>query len=301
MDGAFSSAFMSMSQTTSYGRDQILKGLDRLPKMSALTMRLLSGLARQDCEVGELASLVEKDTLLSAQLLRMANSAKFARLERIQDIPHAITMVGITMMWKLALGVSISNLFSREKTAPTFSKMRFNVHSVATATLAEVLAEEAPVDHRQSAYIAGLLHDVGKLIIAVNAPDVYEEILAVSAISGRSSREVEFDLMSMDHAEISQLATSHWGLPEPIQCAVRHHHTPEDAQPMEQPAHGRIGLSVAIHKANAFVNYLGMSVLPSLAIHEQAPSLTVPGYQIAEERIIRRFHEEWKYLNNLFV
>jgi len=268
--------------------------------MSALTMRLLAGLARQDCEVHELASLVEKDTLLSAQLLRMANSAKFARSQAIVDIPHAIAMVGITMMWKLALSVSVSNLFSREKTAPSFSKLRFNIHSVATATLAELLAEEGPFEHPKSAYIAGLLHDVGKLLIAVNTPDLYEEILAISSISRRSPREVEYEVLGLDHAELSQLAIEKWGLSVPIQQAAQYHHCPEDARLVERPAPGRIGLSQAIHKADLFVNYLGMSILPSLATREEAPSLTIPGYEITEELVLQRFQYEWKHLNNLF-
>jgi HD-like signal output (HDOD) protein len=293
------SALMVLSITTRCSRQQMLKSLDRLPKMSPMTMRLLSRLAHRDCEVSELAALVEQDALLSAQLLRLANSAAFGRLQTIENIPHAITMVGIAMMRKMALGFSITNLFSRVRTAPSFSMVRFNLHSIATATLAELLAAEAPVEHPYSSFIAGLLHDVGKLLIAVSAPNIYEEMLAIAAINRTPLLELECEALSMDHAELSQLAISRWELPEPIQWAARFHHIPDQAQSVERPAPGRIGLSMAIHKANAFVNHLGMSVLPNLAAPPEAPSLAIPGFRIAEELILQRFEDEWVHLGEL--
>lgn len=268
--------------------------------MSALTMRLLAGLARPDCEIGELASLVEKDTLVSARLLQMANSAKFGRSQAVENIPGAIIRVGLTMMRKLALGVSICNLFSRVSTAPSFSTLRFNIHSVATATLTEILAEEIQCEHVSSAYISGLLHDVGKMLLAVNTPDLYEEILAVSAITGKSHREVELELLGMDHAELSQLAIARWNLSESVQEAVRFHHDPQGAVAPQDARAKSVTLSTVLQASNTFVNSLGMSVLPSRAGLPETPALSVPGRTIPVYRILDRFHDEWGHLNQLF-
>jgi HD-like signal output (HDOD) protein len=278
----------------------MLRSLDKLPKLSPMTMRLLSQLARRDCEVSELAVLVEKDAMLSAQLLRMANSATFSRVRRIENIPHAIAMVGLGTMRRLALGTSISNVFSHVKKAPSFSMVRFNLHSVATGTLVELLSDEVPFDHPEGAFIAGLLHDVGKLLIAVGAPDLYEELLTIVAVRGTSMIECERELLEMDHAELSELAISRWDLPGPIQWAARYHHDPAEAEKVEHLRPGRLGLSAAVHKANAFTNYLGISVLPPFGTSEEAPSLEFPGFQVSEDRIIQGFEKEWKNLGELF-
>jgi HD-like signal output (HDOD) protein len=291
---------MFLSVTSRISRQQMLKSLDKLPKLSPITMRLLSTLARRDCEVSQLAGLVEKDALLSAQLLRMANSATFSRLRRIENIPHAIAMVGLGTMRRLALGTSISNVFSQVKKAPSFSMVRFNLHSVATGTLVELISDEVPLDHPEGAFIAGLLHDVGKLMIAVGAPDLYEELLSIVAVRGTSMIECERELLEMDHTELSQLAITRWDLPEPIQWAARYHHDPDEARTVEHPRPGRLGLSPVVHKANAFTNHLGVSVLPAFGTSQQAPALEFPGFEVSEQRILERFEAEWKSLGELF-
>jgi HD-like signal output (HDOD) protein len=278
----------------------MIKSLDRLPKMSPVTTRLLARLARPDCDLNELASLVERDPLLSGQLLRIANSARFGRRQKIERIPHAIAMVGLSVMRKMALGASIVNLFSHVKTAPSFSLRRFNAHSVATATMVELYASEGSFENAQSAFVAGLLHDVGKLLIAISAPEAYEAILSMSLINGTSFPILEAELLSLDHAELSGLAIARWELSEAIQLAAGYHHDPEKGQLVERPAPGKLGLSMAVHKANLFVNYLGMSVLHNPQTPTEVPTLGVPGFPIDEARVLKRFEGEWEQLSDLF-
>ena len=106
--------------------------------------QLLGQLSRRNCEIHDLVGIVERDPVLSGQILRLANSAIFGRLRPVSSVRHAVAMVGTSALRKFALGSSISNLFSRTKMAKHFSVRRFNVHSVATATLLELLAEELP-------------------------------------------------------------------------------------------------------------------------------------------------------------
>ena len=155
--------------TPSSLRAQTLRCLDRLPKLSPMMMRLLAQLSRPNCELNALVETVERDPILSGQILRLANSAIFGRLRPVSSIRHAVAMIGTSALRKFALGSSISNLFSRTKLPKTFSVGRFNAHSVATATLLELLSEELPFECGDDAFLAGLLHDVGKLLIAVSA------------------------------------------------------------------------------------------------------------------------------------
>ncbi len=286
--------------TQSSVRAQALEGLDRLPKLSPLMTQLLAQLSRRNCEVQDLAQTVERDPMLSGQILRLANSAVFGRLRPVASVRHAIAMVGIGAMRKFVLASSISNLFSRTKVAANFSIRRFNVHSVATATLLELLSEEVPFESSEDAFLAGLLHDIGKLLIAVSLPRQYDEILALLAVTGRSLIEAERDVIGIDHAELSGLAVSRWELPEAIQWAARHHHQPEKGAAMERPGPQKAGLSLGVHYADAYINHLGMSVMPISLAPENTLALEIPGFAFPEERVLQRFGQEIQTLGNLF-
>jgi HD-like signal output (HDOD) protein len=262
--------------------------------------QLVARLARRNCTVAELQQLIERDALLTAQILRLANSAAFARMQPIHSVQHAITMVGIGAIRRFAFGSSISNLFSRFRTAPSFSMTRFNLHSVATGTLAELISDVVPVESPDGAFIAGLLHDVGKLLIAINLPKQYEEILALAAIRHDPLIECERDILGTDHAELSGMAIARWELMEPIQWGAHYHHEPNSPAALERSPPHKISLSLALHKADAFVNHLGMSVLPSTPLAGEIPSLDFPAFRVSTEKILSRFEPELRGLAELF-
>jgi HD-like signal output (HDOD) protein len=264
--------------------------------------QLLARLTRRNCDVQELTEIVEKDPVLSAQILQMSNSAIFGRLRPVASVKHAVAMVGVGTMRKFALGSSVSNLFSRTKPAKTFSMLRFNLHSVATAALLELLADEVPFENAADAFLAGLLHDIGKLLIAVSFPQHYDDILALAAVNGASLVEAERDIVGIDHAELSGLAVSQWGLAESIQWAACYHHEPDETEskPAERPRPNKARLSLGVHHADLFVNHLGMAVLPVPLAEQKAPTLTIPGFAFSEEQLLARFEKEIKTLGDLF-
>src|SRR5205823_724187 len=110
----------------------------------------------------------------------------------------------------------------------------------------ELLSEELSFEHSQDAFLAGLLHDVGKLLIAVSMPRQYDDILALTAVNGASLIEAERDVIGIDHAELSALAISRWELSEGIQSAAADHHQPP--APDRKPA-----LSLGVHYADAYI------------------------------------------------
>lgn len=277
-----------------------LKCLDRLPTLSPMTTQLLSTLARGNCEVIELTAIVEKDAVLSAQILRLANSASYGRSQPINSVRHAISMVGVGAMRKFALGASISNLFSRFRLGPSFSMARFNLHSVATGILVELLSDEIAFEQSDAAFIAGMLHDLGKLLLAVSLPKHYEEILGIVTARGIPLIECEREVLGIDHAELSALAISRWELAEPVRWAALCHHEPERATALEHNRPGKLSLSLAVHGADAFINGLGMSVLPPQPLGGEAPSLDFPGFPLSKERVIARLEVELRGLADFF-
>lgn len=279
--------------TSSSVRAQTLLCLDRLPKLSPMITQLLAQLSRRNCEILELVETVERDPMLSGQVLRLANSAIFGRLRPVPSVHHAVVMVPTGALRKFALGSSISNLFSRTKMAKNFSVRRFNVHSAATATLLELLSEELPFESSEDAFLAGLLHDVGKLLIAVSLPQQYDDILALTAVNGATLIEAERDVIGIDHAELSGLAIARWELSEAIQSAACDHHQPRVSA--AKPA-----LSLGVHHVDAYINHLGMSVLPLPLPCQKARTLEIPGFAFSQERVLLNFEKEIQTLANLF-
>lgn len=277
-------------------RKQALLSMARVPALSPTAAQLLGRLARRHCEVHELAVLIERDPLLSAQILSIANSAAFGRAQQISSISHAIAMVGLGTVRKFALARSISNLFGRHKIAPSFSITRFNLHSVATGLLMELLADQVPIEDAEDAFLAGLFHDVGKLVIAVALPQEYEAILTAAAVRDGSVLETERLLLQTDHAELSAMAVDYWGLGESIRAAAAHHHEPDNC-----PAgFGKISLALAVSKVDAVVNAAGMSLLPSRLVAEEIPPLTFDGFSLNQQSLLASFMTEWTAMGAMF-
>ena len=277
-------------------KKQAFLSLARVPALSPTATQLLGRLARRHCEVHELAVLIERDPLLSAQILAIANSAAFSRVQPISSIQHAITMIGMGAVRKFALARSISNLFGKRKIAPSFSMTRFNLHSVATGMFLELLADAVPLENAEDAFLAGLFHDVGKLIIAVALPEKYEEILGTAALTCEPILEIERRVLQFDHAELSALAVDYWDLGEPIREAAAYHHEPHQVP----AAQGKISLAMAVSKVDAVVNAAGMSLLPAPPLGNEIPPLAFDGFPFDEGFLIERFTTEWTVAGAMF-
>ena len=290
-----SSATLNKQDRRSYTRKQAFLSLAKVPALSPTTTQILGRLARRNCEVHEVAVLIERDPLLSAQILGIANSAAFGRAQPISSVQHAIAMIGLGAVRKFALARSISNLFGKRKIAPGFSVTRFNLHSVATGMMLELLAEVVPLEDAEDAFLAGLFHDVGKLVIAVAMPEQYESILTAAAVTCESLLESERRMLQCDHAELSALAVDYWGLGESIRAAAEHHHQPEKAP----AALGKISLAMAVSKVDALVNAAGMSLLPAPPVGG-IPPLEFEGFALDQELLLERFAAEWTTTGAMF-
>ena len=280
-------------------RDQILGSLSGLPPFSPTLNRVMASLAHEDVSFSSLSDLIEKDTVLAGNILKVVNSALYSRRGTVSSVRHAVALLGVNKLRNTVLGMSITRMWSRVKTPGGWSTKNFNMHSVAVAVLSDLLAQRAHVRYPEGAFIAGLLHDLGRLLIALAVADEYAEIMARYAVHNRTLCDCEREVLGLDHAEISSLALAAWNLPEPIQTAVRYHHQPDgDTAPSEA---GLTQLSRVVFAVDSYVNYLGNCVQPKSAELDEVSQ--EPFFQLvgnAAEPILRDFEAEYEAIRKFF-
>ena len=268
-------------------RDKVLPVLKRLPTLSAGTGRLLSALSKRDIEAGKLSAIVQDDPMLAVNVLQLANSGVFGRLRRIESIKHAVSLLGPYTLRRYALGWTFTNIWRKLQDLPRWSTSKFTMHSEATALLADILCDYVPVGSSDGAFIAGLVHDIGKFVICSEAAAHLDFIMSVRELGQQSPTEVERNVLGIDHAEISSMAAANWGLNDDICHAIHCHHEPHlDATGAE------LNLSFILHKADRFVNGLGLGYLSSGA--DASTEFDLPGYETQVKEALAAFEEAWK-------
>lgn len=234
-----------------------MRSLGSLPPFSPILNRLLASLANEEVSFIKLADLIEKDTVVAGNLLHLVNSALYARRGTVNSVRHALSLLGINKLRNAVLGMSIARMWNQAHTPPHWSMARFNLHSVAAAQLADLLAQRVPVSYPEGAFVAGLLHDVGRLLIALGLPEEYPRIVERAHLRDCSCADAERDLLGFTHAELSAEVLVAWNLPAPIQEAVRDHHLNPAA-----PVGGEFPLACLVSAADRYVNSTGASIMP---------------------------------------
>src|SRR5579863_7288597 len=204
--------------------ERALRSLGSLPPFSPILTRLMASLAEEDVSFSALGDLIEKDAVVAANILHLVNSALYARVGTISSVRHAISLLGTTKLRNAVLGMSIARVWNRVRMPATWSMARFNMHSAAVAVLSDLLAQRLPVEYPEGAFVAGLLHDTGRLLIALALPEEYECIRELYTASDRPMTECEQQILGYTHAELSADALKYWNLPEEIRIAVGAHH-----------------------------------------------------------------------------
>lgn len=202
-----------------------LMAVDRLPSAPEIAQRLLVAINREDAHTRHLTALIVRDQSLSARLLRLANSAFFSIRTRVTSIQHATTLLGFARVRDLALGLSVwGALESKSPEARRWRRVLWSHTSLVAAT-AKTLAERTGSD-ANTAFTAGLLHDVGKLVLGIRLGDSYWSLLDEAAGDGREGAELEAEAFGCHHATVGGWLLQLWALPPALVDAVALHHEP---------------------------------------------------------------------------
>lgn len=191
--------------------------------------------------VEQIARVVGKDQALSAKLLRLVNSSFYGLSSRVDSIARAITIVGVRELLTLAMGISVVSAF--KGVAPGYVSMKsFWDHSVCCGVFARVLAAKMGIREEERFFLAGLMHDLGRMILYMKAPFAMAEAVSLSS-KGEPLYQAEREVLGFDHAHLGYYAMKEWKIPSGIYELVRFHHNPQGARSPED---------LLLHVADAF-------------------------------------------------
>lgn len=227
---------------------QVVRRIRDLPALPSIVLDLISSFAREDVDVATLAEKISRDQALAAKILRLANSSFYGLQAKVGTVKQAIVVLGFDSARALAVASSVIERFEDEQ-AGEIDVAEFWRHSIATALCARSLARHANLSKDQ-AFIAGLLHDIGRLVLASSFPEHYARVSAYCAREGVSLSDAELRVLGVDHQRVGQLLGEAWRFPPPTQRAIGQHHVPARADLSDLP-----GL---VHAANAVVQALDL-------------------------------------------
>ena len=238
-------------------------GLDSLPTRPKTYERLLHALSEPDYSVTMVAKIIEQDVGLTAKILRMVNSAFFGRARDVASVRQATSILGSNLIKSITLSSEVLRGFKDFRPIAGFSLEGYQQHCLLTGGIAyQILQGDKRAD---DAFTAGILHDIGKLVLAHHFRGGFEKALRITEETGRPLHEVEMEINGMNHAEVGAYLLGLWALPSPIVEAVAFHHDPGAV------GSGTFDVLAAVHAAETLAREV--SPLDGVAVPEPPPSL----------------------------
>lgn len=196
----------------------------RLKSMPLVVHQLEKLMKLPTTTADDLARVISLDTGLSAQLLRVVNSAMYGFPSKVETISRAVTILGTRRLSMLALGATVVSVYKEELEG--LNMRRFWLHNVACAVAARALAVRSGKESGERAFVAGMLHDVGKLCLTSGMPQASKSVMACMQHKGVTASQAEYELLGFDHARLGAILLRKWNFPLPLAKAVLYHHCP---------------------------------------------------------------------------
>jgi len=208
-------------------REEVMIRLKQLPSLPTAVSEALTSFAQEDVDVDRGAHLIALDQGLTARVLRVANSSFYGLQNKVGTIHEAVVVLGFRAVRSMVLAVGLNGAF-RVDQCRHFDAQGYLRHSTGVGLVARALAPRAG-HNPELAFTAGLLHDVGRLVLAANFSSAYAQVLRYRNQHDCPLVVAERDLLGLDHAVVGGLLAEAWHFPLPLQEAALEHHTPAAA------------------------------------------------------------------------
>jgi putative nucleotidyltransferase with HDIG domain len=224
----------------------LVSAIESLPSLPSLYAEIMEEMNSQESSISRVGEIISKDVAMSAKVLQLVNSSFFGHPVHVSNPSRAAALIGLETLKALVLGVKIFSEFSGSDFPGYCTIANLWEHSVATGFLAKDTAEslgreQAEID---DCFLAGLMHDLGKLILLEKLPSACEEIVEDAAATGSSLIKAEQEALGTTHAQVGAYLLGIWGFSESIVDAIAFHHQPGEY------ANGNLTTLTIVHLAN---------------------------------------------------
>jgi putative nucleotidyltransferase with HDIG domain len=227
---------------------KIVQTTGDLPTMPHLTSLIMSKISNPQATTQELNDVISKDQSLAARVLKIANSVFYGCPRTVTSLSDAVSIMGFNSIRSLVMASALRDFF---KTTGLTEKLLWE-HSIAGGSISKVIARSIRFSKSEEAFLAGLLHDIGKVILHIKLPDEMSSIVQeVYNNPGTTFTEVEQASFGFNHAQVGELVARKWNFAEEIVEVIGNHHHPEKARILPQ-------LSFIVSLANDFCHKLAI-------------------------------------------
>ena len=227
---------------------ELILGEIKLPALPQVLLELMRVINDPKCGAGDIAEVIRLDMSLASHLLRLVNSAYYNFPFTIDTVDRAVTLIGTKEITTLAFSSSFLNMFKKGDTL--FDMEAFWKHSVSCSIAARSLAKRAQNGNPERYFIAGLLHDIGRLVLATYTPDLWQEISQQDEGQEALPYTKEEALLGFDHGQFGGALLAQWNFPSTLIRAVKYHHSPHWSEEFDE--------AITVHVADIVVNALGI-------------------------------------------
>jgi len=234
--------------------DQILEDIHDIPPLPDIATRVMQLTNDPDVSAAELNKVISQDEALTANLLKLCNSSYYGLPRVISSVTQAIMYLGFQTVRNMVLATALDNVYQREDLSIyNYTPHGLSDHSFATAVASQVISKKLRPGLGDTAFTAGLLHGVGKIVLAKYARAHEDQLKEISG-SDRITSEAEKEVFGADYAEVGATIADNWNFPQELILAIGFHLQPEEAK-------GRPLLAVIVYLGNVVCQRLGVGLL----------------------------------------
>jgi putative nucleotidyltransferase with HDIG domain len=215
-------------------KDQIIGKISSFPTLPTIASKLMGMLNNPDVSASEIARVIQYDPALTANLLKAANSVYLGQTRTVNSLAEAFFRLGTKWVYEMSVSSLIYSNLRRPVSGYELSAKDLWRHSMAVAQMSDILCNCLNISETSAAFTAGLLHDMGKIILGEFVFDAYKEIQILVTKEKIPFEKAEKQIIGMDHAEVGGMTAEKWNFPPAIVEGIRWHHQPEKAETYRQ-------------------------------------------------------------------
>ncbi|NLJ73336.1 MAG: HDOD domain-containing protein [Syntrophomonadaceae bacterium] len=233
--------------------EQIVAAVDDLPALPHVVVQVMELTEDPDSTAQDINDVLSQDQAMTARVLKLANSAFYGFPRRIATVTDAIVLLGFKTIKSIVMAASVSDILAREMEGYALEPGELWQHSQSVAMAARHIARKVKYYQLDLAYTAGLLHDIGKVILNNAMKESYHKVINVVMEQNIPFLDAEVEILGFNHTEVGARVAEKWNLPQDLVEAINFHHTPENATENKD-------LTALVHIADAVCVAMGIGI-----------------------------------------